>query len=308
MTGLERFPIVALATLILAVTGLRNAAAQDLEPRAFANTPVGLNFLVAGYGYSEGGVSFEPSVPIDDGEIKIHATFLAYARAIEVLGRSAKVDVIVPYAWLDGSGNVQGESRRREVEGFGDPRFRFSLNLYGAPALTLEEFRHYQQDVVVGVSCQVIAPFGKYDRDRLINIGSNRWTVKPEFGVSKKWGRFILELTSGVSLYTDNDDFLGNRELERDPLYSVQAHAIYTVWRNVWAAVDFTYYGGGRTQIDGGEGSEIQQNTRVGATLALPLGRYNSIKLFGSTGTSARLGADFDTIGVAWQTRFGGGL
>jgi hypothetical protein len=30
------------------------ANAQDLEPRAYSNAPVGLNFLIAGYGYAEG--------------------------------------------------------------------------------------------------------------------------------------------------------------------------------------------------------------------------------------------------------------
>jgi hypothetical protein len=42
------------------------ACAQSLDPRAYANAPVGLNFLVAGYSYSTGGVGFDPSVPPRD--------------------------------------------------------------------------------------------------------------------------------------------------------------------------------------------------------------------------------------------------
>jgi hypothetical protein len=41
-----------LMVLVLAAVGWE-AYAQDLEPRAYANTPVGLNFLLAGYTYSE---------------------------------------------------------------------------------------------------------------------------------------------------------------------------------------------------------------------------------------------------------------
>ena len=41
-----------LLVLVLAAVGLE-AYAQDLEPRAYTNTPVGLNFLLAGYTYSE---------------------------------------------------------------------------------------------------------------------------------------------------------------------------------------------------------------------------------------------------------------
>ena len=32
----------------------------------------------------------------------------------------------------------------REVSGFGDPRFRFSVNFSGAPALSLQEFAGYR--------------------------------------------------------------------------------------------------------------------------------------------------------------------
>ena len=50
---------VLLAAAFLAAT-VSAARAQDLEPRAYANTPVGLNFVIAGYGYSEGGVVTDP--------------------------------------------------------------------------------------------------------------------------------------------------------------------------------------------------------------------------------------------------------
>jgi hypothetical protein len=32
------------------------------------------------------------------------------------------------------------------------------------------------------------------------------------------------------------------------------------------------------------------------------------VKLYGSTGAISRVGGDFDTVGVAWQYRWGGGL
>src|SRR5262245_8285380 len=46
----------------LLVAASANARAQDLEPRAFSNTPLGLNFLLGGYGYTTGGVAVDPSV------------------------------------------------------------------------------------------------------------------------------------------------------------------------------------------------------------------------------------------------------
>jgi hypothetical protein len=73
-------------------------------------------------------------------------------------------------------------------------------------------------------------------------------------------------------------------------------------------ALDAIYYAGGRTTVNGVEGDTLQENTRLGATLGVPIDRYNSIKLYASTGTYSRTGSDFDAFGVAWQYRWGGGF
>jgi len=43
-------------------------------------------------------------------------------------------------------------------------------------------------------------------------------------------------------------------------------------------------------------------------TLALPVNRRHSIKLYASTGLAIRTGTNFDAIGAAWQYRWGEGL
>jgi hypothetical protein len=297
----------ALIVLALAAA-VPSAHAQDLEPRAYANTPTGLNFVILGYAYAQGDVATDPSVPLTNADLDVHTTFLAYARSLDIWGLSGKFDVVLPYGWVSGTADFMGQPREREVSGFGDPRLRFSVNFYGAPALTLKEFADYKQDLIIGASLQVTVPVGQYDSDKLVNIGTNRWSVKPELGISKAWGRLTLELAAGVTLYTDNNDFLGGMTREQDPIYSVQGHVIYGFQSGIWVALDGTYYTGGRTTVDGVRGNDLQENTRLGATVALPVNRHNSIKLYGSTGVSARTGANFDIVGIAWQFRWGGGL
>jgi hypothetical protein len=79
------------------------ASAQDLEPRAYTNTPVGLNFALAGYTYSDGGASPDPTVPLTDASAHMDGATIAYARSFDLLGNSAKFDIVVPYAWFAGS-------------------------------------------------------------------------------------------------------------------------------------------------------------------------------------------------------------
>lgn len=303
-SSLGKLPIIELISTLLAATAFA-ANGQDLEPRAYANAPVGLNFLIVGYGYTEGGVATDPALPIENTEVEVHSAILAYARTLDIFGKSAKFNVILPYADAFGSATALGQSRDRKVSGLADPRFHFSFNFFGAPSLSLEDFANYRQDTIIGASVDVTVPGGQYDADKLFNLGTNRWSIKPELGISKRLGPVTLEMAGGVRFFTDNENFLEGKLRSQDPIFSVQGHLIYSIGRGVWVAADATFYTGGQTRVDGVKNNNSLENTRVGATLSLPVNRYNSLKLYYSTGVSARTGSDFDTAGIAWQYRFG---
>jgi hypothetical protein len=299
---------VAVLAACLLAAGASSARAQDIEPRAYSNAPVGVSFLIAGYAYTRGGVSFDPAVPITNASLATSNAVLAYARALDLWGKSAKFDAIVPYVWLNGTADVDGQPVQRIVNGFANPAFRLSVNFYGAPALALKEFAAWQQDLIVGASLRVQPPWGQYDPDRLVNIGTHRWSFKPELGMSKAVGPWTLEVAAAVTLYTDNDDFYGGRTRSQEPLYAVRGHLIYGARSGVWGSLDATCFAGGRTTVNGVPNNDLQQNWRLGGTLAFPVDRANSIKLYASTGVSARTDNNFDLLGLAWQYRWGGGL
>ena len=307
LARVNSFLLVLLIAMVALTSSTVVSDAQDLEPRAYAPTPVGLNFLIGGYAYSEGDVGTDPSVPLTDTEVKLNSAVVAYVRTLDLWGRSGKFDIILPYSWADGSAKLAGEGRARKVSGFNDPRLRFSMLLYGAPALSLEAFRDYTPDVIVGTSLEITPPLGQYDSDKLLNIGTNRWSFKPELGVSKAWGPLTFEFATGLRFYTDNNDFLDGRTLEVEPIYSVQGHLIYSVTPGIWLGLNALYYTGGRAIIDGREGQSLE-NARIGLTLALPINRYNSVKLYGSTDMYSKTGTELDVLGIAWQVRWGGGL
>lgn len=284
-----------------------NSGAQSIEPRAYSNAPIGVNFLIGGYAYTRGGLEFE-SLPLTNASFHTSNAILAYARSIDVVGMSGKFDVIVPYTWLSGSADYLGQPVQRVVSGPGDPLFRISVNFSGAPALSLKDFAAYRQDLIVGASLQISAPLGQYDGSRLVNIGTHRWSFKPEVGVSKALGLWTFEAQGAATLYTDNHDFFGGNTRAQKPLYSIQGHAIYAFESGVWASLDGTYFAGGRSTLNGQLANDLQSNWRLGGTLAIPVDRRDSVKLYASRGVSARTGNDFDLFGVAWQYRWGGGL
>lgn len=88
---------VGLATgvaLLVLVGAVPPGAAQQIEPRAYSNIPVGLNFLVAAYVYSHGDVATDPSGPLQDASLTVHAPALGYVRSFDFLGRSGSVGLV----------------------------------------------------------------------------------------------------------------------------------------------------------------------------------------------------------------------
>ena len=291
------------AGAILALTLVaHSAAAQELEPRAYSPAPVGTNFLVLGYTYQSGEVVFDPASPVFDVSANLNSTNLSYGRTFNLFGRLATFAIAVPGAWGSLSGSVGEERHTITRSGLADVRGRFAVNLVGGPALAPREFAARPPATTLGFSLAVVAPTGEYDAGKLINLGSHRWAIKPELGVSSPHGRWTLEAAAGVWLFADNESFYpGTVVRSQDPLFAAQGHLGYTFRPQLWVALDATYYTGGRTYADDVRSASRQDNSRLGATLSVPLKRGHTIKLLAARGVTARVGSRFDTYSIAYQ-------
>jgi len=292
---------VAILVAALGAGAVSRAGAQELEPRAYSPNPTGANFVVVGIGRSTGDVVTDPSLPFQDVEAKLNQPTLGYSHTLGLFGRSASIGLGVPYVWGSVEGSVGEEARRITRSGLADPRLRFAVNLVGGPALDPREFAARRPRTSLGATVIVSAPLGQYDPAKLVNLGTNRWAVKGELGVSQPLGRFAAELYAGGWLYGDNDDFYGGVRREQKPVATLQAHVVYTIRPRLWLAGDATFYAGGSTTLDGTPKNDRQQNSRVGLTLALPVARRQSLKVTWGSGFTTLAGGDFQTIGVAWQ-------
>jgi hypothetical protein len=105
--------VTTLRACLLALIGF-SACAQDIEPRAYSNAPIGVNFLIAGYAYTGGGVVFGPQLPITNPNVNTSSAVIAYARVLDLWGTSAKFDATVPYTWLSGTAGYEGETVPRD--------------------------------------------------------------------------------------------------------------------------------------------------------------------------------------------------
>jgi hypothetical protein len=269
---------------------------QEIEARTYSNAPVGINFISAGVAQAKAG------------NYTLTSEVMGLTHIFDAGGQSGKITLVLPYGQLTGSSTIGGRTVNASTEGLSDPLIKAAVNLYGAPALTLDQFKSYQQDLIVGVSLAASVPWGKYNDNQLINVGANRWFIQPGLGVSKALGPWRFELAGAGIFYTSNTNFMGGNSLSQNPVYSTQTHGIYYFQNTAWISVDATYFTGGQSYLNGNPISGNQENWRFGTTMSYPVDKNNSIRLSASTGAYSRTNNSYDLYGISWQYRFGGGL
>jgi hypothetical protein len=294
---------LAAAVLIFAALAAHSVAAQELTPRAYWPAPKGTKVLVIGYSKAEGDVLFDPSIPLYGVDSELNAGLLAYAQTLSLWGRTSNLIVELPYVWGETRGLVGDTPESKKYSGFTDLGVTLSVNLMGAPSMTVEEFLTFRADPqpILGASLKVVAPTGEYEETRLINEGANRWALKGELGytlpLSTKW---LLEFEAGAMFFGDDDEFVAGKK-EQEPIYSAQLHVIRRFSPGFWASLNFNYYTGGRQTIDGVQLGDTQRNSRLGATFVFPVAQGHAIKVGYAVGWLTRFGADFDQFLVTYS-------
>lgn len=291
------------ASLFLVVT-CAVAAAQDLEPRAYSPAPIGTNFVGISYSRASGDFLPDPTLPIQNASVHFNTVAAGYYHSFGLFGRQATLSLGVPYVWGSGTALVNGTPTHIYRSGLADPILRFSYNLYGSPAVRPQEFKRRSHRTVIGASLLLTAPLGQYKPRLLVNIGTNRWSFRPQIGFSREQRAWTFDLYLGAYFFTENGNFFGGHVRDQAPIGATQVHVSYTFRPGMWAAVDGIYYTGGRTTLDGVQNSDLQQNVRVGLTFALPLKRTQSLKFQYTRGAVIRVGGDFTTAAVTYQFRF----
>lgn len=296
------------AACIVVLAWASAAAAQELEPRVYLASPLGANIVVIGAATSRGDVIFDPTLPIKDVRARVGALVFGYYRSIDVFGRSASLGGTFPLVRGSVSGTVSGEAARVTRFGQGDASVRLTVNLAGSPAMDTAAFVKRGRHANLGTSVVMVMPTGQYDSARLVNIGANRWSVKPELGASLPFGQHgLLDVYAGVWLFGGNDDYVSGVR-EQEPLFTTQLHLSYNLSPRAWAAFDATFYSGGGAKVNGTEPVDRLSNTRFGGTMSVPIARRQSLKFAFSTGGWVRLGSDFNTFSVVWSYAWGRGL
>jgi hypothetical protein len=254
------------------------ASAQFTDPRNYQNTAVGTNQLELSYTYAHADASIDTSVPIAGAHLNLNGGTVDYTRYFGVLHRLMWAEAAIPVAVLDGS--LGGTNIHSSTSGAGDSNYAVAMLLKGGPALSFEKFRDYTPTTTLGISVTITAPTGAYNADRILNLGADRWSFKPEIGLSYPFGsdqKWEIDAYANTYFYTNNSAYHGREILRQEPLAGFEGHLSYAFADSVWLAFDTRYSFRGSTVIDGVPQDNPQQNFIVGSELNIGLSASSSL-------------------------------
>jgi len=274
---------------------------EELEPRRWSHLPIDTNYFGTGYAYTEADIGFDPVLKLSNVEMELDTWPLKYIRTFALFDKTARIGILQTYQEGRWSGRVDGASKTIHRSGWADTLLRFAINLYGAPPLQRKEYAAYRAatevETIVGAGLAVQLPTGDYMDDKLINLGTNRFTFLPQLGVVHTRGAWSTETTVTAALYSDNNDFFNGYKLEQDPLYTIHSHLIYTFRPGFWAGVSAGYNFGGRSTVDGIKKDDRKQNLAGALSFGFSINRHMGVKAaYIGSRTQESTGFDSDTF------------
>ena len=261
------------------------------------------------FAYTEADIFFDPTLLLENVEMKLNTLGGRYIRTFELFEKSARIDITQAYQEGKWTGLVDGLPASISRSGWSDTFVRVAMNLYGAPPLSGKEFGAYRSNVknetIIGVALKVRLPTGNYMEDKLINLGQNRFVFRPQLGIIHTRGKWTTELTGEIAFYTKNSEFFNGNTLEQKPLYIVHGHLIYAFKPKQWLAISAGYDHGGENKLNGVDKNDIKQNVGWKLSYTHPINRVSSIKVFYlGTRTKESTGFDSETlaasVSIAW--------
>jgi hypothetical protein len=294
----------AAVAAVFAATALGGAPAraQMYGPRQFWPAPVGTDvFTVSGI-YTRSNTVVDTSIIFPNLDIDTVVLAPSYSRFFGIGNTLVQATVAVPYAWADVkvSESRTGIDRNPRRDGLADAYAHLTVGVLNAPALSPKEYAAFMgrenPGVVVMGLAGLFAPTGAYDTDRVVNIGTNRWTFRAGVPItarlSDSWapGRTTsFEVLPTLDVFTPNNnpaepefDFdvrglpLGRAltrllpkpsQTTQDPLAALEMHITHDLSKTLWVSLDSYSKVGGNTWADGESNDNQQLWTALGGTI-----------------------------------------
>jgi hypothetical protein len=249
--------------------------AQSTGPRDYLNTPVydARFFIDLVYAKSDTENAsldeFGLALPNNEGTVHTGVVSLLYSfpigtqyGGVAINGGRSNIDIRTPAGEL-------------EASGFTDPGITFHVNIFGAPALTVEQYPSAIPQTYMSFHTTVTAPLGSYDSHSPVNVGSNRWTITPlvNLDITRNAGVSWIDLYAQVRFFGNNDAYSGVNRLSQNPLATFTAHYSHNIGK-MWVSIGGYYDQGGQSYINNVPQHDAASGFRPSVSISRPFGKF----------------------------------
>ena len=267
MSNTREFSLRLIFTCLFAVIICCHLSGQGDGPRSHLQAPIGVWGVNAKWLHMDQNLLPAGNILVQDADIVVDVfptTFFHtfklgnnLAQALLMVNPGSAVgrlafDTIVPQEDL-------------QANGFSDGFFGLQYGLVGSPALDINQFAQHTPEFSLSAYLRIWYS-GTYNSEKLLNMGTNRWTV--ELGVpmslpiaNNREKPTWLEMFPSVQLFTPNNaPSRGSSasQTKQKPLFVMENHLTHNFTGKLWGGVDLRLQFGGRTVVDGVEDDNRQ--------------------------------------------------
>ena len=301
----KNFSLLVLLACLLTQT----ANALDVDLRRWGHLPVDAHFMGLGYVNVNADIAFDPALELEDVEMDLDIWPAKYIYSFESFGKSSRIDITQSYQDGHWEGLLQGEPAETSRHGLGDTFVRYAINLYGAPPLKGDDYFAYRRardnETIIGAGLAMRLPTGDYHKDRLINLGQNRFVIRPQLGIQHRRGPWTFEFNTEIAFFETNTEFFDGNKRQQDPLYIFITSATYNFEPGFWVGAGVAYDYGGESEVNDVDKDDRQQNTAWGVSITYPLNRWIGVSLrYIETRTQESTGLDSESLALGFALSF----
>jgi hypothetical protein len=277
--------------------------AQGDGPRVYLPAPTGISPVSLTWMDMDSNFNFAGTILVPDAGVNASIYALNYNRFFSIGGRLAEVWVTGIGGSVDGFVSLEnGDQVGASTSGFGDPYVAMRVGLFGAPALDPQRFAQHKHGFSLYALVGLTLPWGEYDSDSVLNLGTNRWSLRLGLPMAIPFGArgaTWLEIHPNVYLFGDNDEPFRADIRSQDELYIVETHLSQNFTEKFWVSLDLRYQYGGETTTNGVRDDNGMNQWGGGASVGYSFSRRWS----GFFGYGKVFGGNDDANGTMWRAR-----
>lgn len=266
------------AAVWLALAAGPAVAGINTDPLDYVPAPAGTTLAAIYYQNNHSSSQYADGRQVAQNSIQADVGIARFVHYTELAGFRIAPQVLLPAVSVE----VGGKGNTVSADGISDPILGLPVWLVNRP----------EQRLYFAVTPYLHLPLGRYNSNRPLNPGYNRWKFTLQGGLSVGLGeKTTLDVIGDAQWFGDNRDIAGGGHLEQKALYSLQPQLTYQLAPGLTSSLGVYHVWGGATQVRGVDQHDRTRTTTALGTVSYWLGKTDNLQFQYRADTEVKNGA-----------------